>query len=105
MTLACSSAQENQTQFPERPLAAMIPDIANGVSAAKVVAAMDEPAHHQGRDLSARKKLLRLLCDFLATKKPVRTTKPRNIEINVKSIVVTLVWHLLLEGCWSDVCL
>jgi hypothetical protein len=54
-TPAWTAIQESQIQFPEIPRPAMIPVIASGVSAAKVVAAMLTPAHHQGRERSARK--------------------------------------------------
>ena len=40
----------HQSQLPATPLDATMPVTASGVSAAKVVATMDVPASHQGRD-------------------------------------------------------
>ncbi len=45
----------HHSQLPAMPFAATMPVTASGVSAAKVVATMEVPASHQGRDRPERK--------------------------------------------------
>jgi len=57
ITAELISIHGSQSQFPDKPLLAIIPHITSGVSAAKVVATIEIPASHQGIFLLAKSTL------------------------------------------------